>query len=117
MLKAIIGILLILVAGQTLADDCVVGTEIINLRPDGAKAVSSVLSVEIYSDIRSCNDALAYKARYLPLTAAAKAYPWDSLTFDCHIPGSCHPIDEGSVEPFSRVVYVKRGKGRSEPKS
>ena len=107
MRKASFGLFLALVAGQSLAADCVVGTEVTNIRPDGVRAVSSVFSVNIYSDVKSCNDALSYQARYLPLADAAKAFPWDSLTFDCHVPSSCHPSDENSVDPFRRVVYMK----------
>lgn len=104
----VFGVLLVFTAGQALADDCVVGTEITNVRPDGVHAVSSVFSVKLYSDIRSCNDALSYQARNLPLSAAAKAYRWDSLTFDCHVPSSCSPADQGDIEPFSQVVYMSR---------
>lgn len=105
----VFGALLAFTVGHALADGCVVGTEITNIRPDGVHAVSSVFSVHLYADIRSCNDALSYQARNLPETAAAKANLWDSLTFDCHVPGSCYPADQGAVEPFSRVVYVSRG--------
>ena len=108
MLKNVFGVFLIFFAGRVLAGDCVVGTEISNMRPDGVRAVGSVFYVDIYSDIKSCNEALSYNAHYLPMTAAAKAYPWDSLTFDCHVPNSCHPSDEGSVKPFSRVIYMEK---------
>jgi hypothetical protein len=111
MRRLVVGIVLAFTAAHAVADGCVVGTEITNVRPDGTRAVSSVFSVALYSDVKSCNDALSYKAKYLPLTSAAKAYPWDSLTFDCHVPESCHPSDVERVQPFSRVVYISQAKG------
>jgi hypothetical protein len=107
----VIGIVCAFAAGHAVADGCVVGTEVTNVRPDGTRAVSSVFSVAIYPDVKSCNDALSYQAKNLPLTSAAKAYPWDSLTFDCHVPETCHPNDVETVQPFSRVVYVSQARG------
>lgn len=104
----ICGVVLALVAGNVLADDCVVGSIITNLRPDGVRATSSVLDITLYPNIASCNDALSAQARALPHTTAAHAYPWDGWTFDCHVPTSCNPSDKRSVEPFSRVVYAKK---------
>lgn len=97
---------LALMAGTAVADDCVVGSVISNLRPDGVHATSGVIDVTLYHDIASCNAALSYQARELPKTAAAHAYPYDSLTFDCRLPTLCSPSDRGNVEPFSRVVYT-----------
>ena len=101
-------VLLVLMAGNVLAADCVVGIVITNLRPDGVRATSSVLDVTLYSDIASCNVALSAQARALPHTAAAHAYPWDGWTFDCHVPTFCDPSDKGAVEPFRLVVYAKK---------
>ena len=106
MRRKLIGTWLFMAATHALANDCVVGSEVANLRPDSVHAISSVFSVEIYSDIKSCNEAVSYQAQHLPQTEAAKSYPWDSLTFDCHVPKACNPLDAGEVLPFSRVVYI-----------
>lgn len=107
--QAAMAICFLLFAQTTIASDCVTGVILDGVRPDEHRAVGYVIAVDTYSNVAACNDAMAYKAKLLPRAQAAQnlvANRADSLTFTCKVPPNCSPDDEGTVEPYSRVVYL-----------
>jgi hypothetical protein len=102
----LVAAVLVTASRTVVADGCVVGTETNNIRPDGVHAVSSVLSVDLYPDIKTCNEAQSYLASRLPSMVTMDPVVVDSMTFDCHVPSTCFPNDANSLQPFSRVVYM-----------
>jgi hypothetical protein len=67
-------------------------------------AVGDVVSINTYADLATCNREMAATADALPHTSAAKAFPADSLTFTCKVPGDCTASDAHASEPFNRVA-------------
>lgn len=108
-IKILVSTALLMVTMQTaMADGCVIGLTLTGDKRAYGLAVGDLVAANTYQDLATCNREMAVIAAELPRSLLAKAMPVDSLTFVCKVPSECVAVDDNTVRPFERVVFITK---------